>query len=143
MEQAPKIVHATTVAVDGKGILIIGPSGAGKSSLALQLIALGADLVADDRTRIFRADQVVFAEVPETIAGMIEARGVGILRVAEVGQTPLALVVDLSVQEQQRLPEPRFHSILGVQLPCFYSAPSPHFAIAIWLYVRSTLDISS
>ncbi|MDX5349528.1 MAG: serine kinase, partial [Paracoccaceae bacterium] len=49
MTPGPQIVHATSVAVDGRGLLILGPSGAGKSSLALRLIALGARLVADDR----------------------------------------------------------------------------------------------
>ena len=48
------ILHATCVAVDGRGLLILGPSGSGKSALALQLIALGAQLVADDRTRVSR-----------------------------------------------------------------------------------------
>ncbi|MFC6758724.1 HPr kinase/phosphorylase [Sulfitobacter porphyrae] len=86
--------------------MIIGPSGAGKSALALQLIALGATLVADDRTRVSRRGDGVVADVPESIAGMIEARGLGILRVPGAGPTPLALVVDLSRAEQDRLPLP-------------------------------------
>ena len=44
------MLHATTVALAGQGVLILGPSGSGKSGLALQLMAMGAELVADDRT---------------------------------------------------------------------------------------------
>jgi serine kinase of HPr protein (carbohydrate metabolism regulator) len=43
-------VHATCVAIDGRGILIRGRSGAGKSDLALRLIDRGARLVSDDYT---------------------------------------------------------------------------------------------
>ena len=49
---APLILHGSCVAVEGRGVLIVGPSGAGKSSLALALMALGAELVADDRTEV-------------------------------------------------------------------------------------------
>jgi len=42
-------LHATAVAFDQKAVVITGPSGAGKSSLALQMMAFGADLVADDQ----------------------------------------------------------------------------------------------
>lgn len=135
-------LHATTIAIDGKGVVIVGPSGSGKSSLALQLIAHGADLVADDRTQIEQRDRVLVATAPPAIKDMIEARGVGIVKVTSVGPTPIGLVVDLSQQEKQRLPDQHRHSILGVQLPCLHNAPSPHFATAIWLYVNSTLDMS-
>ncbi|MDA3887407.1 MAG: serine kinase, partial [Allgaiera sp.] len=50
--EGESILHASCVALDGRGVLILGPSGAGKSGLALQLMALGARLVADDRTRL-------------------------------------------------------------------------------------------
>jgi HPr kinase/phosphorylase len=142
MDQGPKTIHATTVAIDGKGVLIVGPSGSGKSSLALQLIALGAGLVADDRTHIACDGQMRIATVPQSISGKIEARGVGIVSAPPSGPTPLVLVVDLSQQEQQRLPEPHCYTVRGALLPCLHNAPSPHFAIGIWLYVRGTLDVS-
>lgn len=140
MTQNSDILHATTVSIEGKGVLILGPSGSGKSSLALQLIALGAGLVADDRTEITRNGQVLTATVPSAIQGIIEARGVGILRLSNAGATPLSLAVDLSQDDEPRLPETHAYTILGVALPCLFPAPSPHFAVAIWLYVRGTLD---
>ncbi|WP_237267543.1 HPr kinase/phosphorylase [Sulfitobacter alexandrii] len=122
------------------GVLIIGPSGAGKSALALQLVALGASLVADDRTRLSRQDGTVMADVPETIAGLIEARGVGILRLPPAGPTPLALVVDLGQTERERIPPPRSHDVLGLELPCLYRVEGPHFAAAILLYLRCSIN---
>ena len=97
-------LHASCVAINGRGVLILGPSGAGKSALALQLIALGATLVADDRTDVTRHGEQVIASVPDTIGGLIEARYVGILRVEDHGPVPLGLVVDLAHTEHQRLP---------------------------------------
>lgn len=122
------------------GVLIIGPSGAGKSALALQLIALGASLVADDRTRLTRQDGTVVADVPETIAGLIEARGVGILRLPPAGPTPLALVVDTARTEPERIPPPRSHAVLGLELPCLYRVEGPQFASAILLYLRCSIN---
>ncbi|OAN78435.1 serine kinase [Sulfitobacter sp. EhC04] len=134
------ILHASTVRIAERGVLIIGPSGAGKSALALQLIALGATLVADDRTRVSRHGDDVIADVPESIAGLIEARGLGILRVPHVGPTPLALVVDLSQAEQDRLPPPRSHRVLGLDIPCLHRVDGPHFASAILLYLRCSIS---
>ena len=75
------ILHATCVAVDGRGLLILGPSGSGKSGLALRLIALGATLVSDDRTRITAHEGLLTATCPSpAILGLIEARGLGLLR---------------------------------------------------------------
>ncbi|MFG6589481.1 HPr kinase/phosphorylase [Sulfitobacter sp. 1A12157] len=128
-------LHASCVAIHGRGVLILGPSGAGKSALALQLIALGATLVADDRTDIMRQGDQVIASVPEPIRGLIEARYVGILRAEDHGPVPLALVVDLSRTEDQRLPEPHSHMLRGVTLPCFHKCDSAHFAAAIHLYM--------
>ncbi|HGG65172.1 MAG TPA: serine kinase, partial [Rhodobacteraceae bacterium] len=72
----PLVVHASSVAVDGKAVLVVGPSGSGKSALCLQLMALGATLVADDRTELISSESGLIARAPETIDGMIEARGV-------------------------------------------------------------------
>ena len=128
-------LHASCVAINGRGVLILGPSGAGKSALALQLIALGAKLVADDRTDVTRHGEQVIASVPDTIRGLIEARYVGILRVEDHGPVPLGLVVDLAHTEYQRFPERHSHLIQGVTLPCFHKCDSAHFAAAIHLYM--------
>ncbi len=136
MTQAETTLHATTVAVDGRGILICGPSGSGKSALALQLIALGADLVADDRTHIIKDGNLLVANVPDTIVGLIEARGVGLLRIAHAADVPLILAVDLSRREMERLPQHHSMTVLGVDLPSLHKIDSTHFPAAILLYLR-------
>ena len=40
--------HATSVAIQDSGIMILGSSGSGKSDLALRLIDAGATLISDD-----------------------------------------------------------------------------------------------
>ncbi len=64
--------HASCVAYGGRGVLILGASGRGKSALALRLMALGAVLVADDRTDLCREGDSVMARAPDAIKGMIE-----------------------------------------------------------------------
>ena len=131
------ILHATCVCVDGRAVLIRGASGSGKSSLALQLTGLGARLVADDRTLLTRTDGALVASAPPTIAGLIEARGVGILRLPHVTSAPVVLSVDLDRTENRRLPEPHQDSLLDVTLPCLWQAPGPHFAAAVLHCLRS------
>ncbi|MDT8327804.1 MAG: serine kinase [Roseovarius sp.] len=129
------MVHATCVAHAGRAALIRGAAGRGKSGLALHLMALGAGLVADDRTRLWRQGDQVFADAPASIAGRIEARGVGILQVPPVGPQPLALVVDLDLDEQERLPPLRHEAILDVDLFCVRKSAFSHFPAAIMLYL--------
>lgn len=100
-------VHTTTVAIAGVGVLIRGPSGNGKSDLALRLIDAGASLVADDRTVLRSTDGRLWASAPPALRGLLEVRGVGILRVPWAAETPLGLVVDLVAQaDELRLPDP-------------------------------------
>jgi serine kinase of HPr protein (carbohydrate metabolism regulator) len=118
------LVHATTVAIGARAVLLRGPSGAGKSDLALRLIDAGARLVADDRSELRRDRDAILARAPGTIAGLIEARGIGILRVDSVSDTPLSLIVDLVAPEAvERLPEPRCETILGLSIPLIALAP--------------------
>lgn len=107
-------VHASAVAVDGRGCLITGRTASGKSTLALELVALGAELVADDRVDIRRTGEALMLSAPATISGMIEARGAGVLRLPARGETPLALIVDLDEAEPERLPQGRCREILGI-----------------------------
>ena len=130
-------VHASCVALAGRAALILGAAGRGKSGLALRLVALGAGLVADDRTRLWRADDRVMAEAPDTIRGRIEARGFGILRLPPpAGPHPLALVIDLDQDETDRLPPPRETRIRGVTLPLVHGCGHAHFPAAILLYLK-------
>ena len=78
----------------------------------------GAELVADDRTVLEARDGVLVAFPPPGLAGMIEVRGVGILRVPHRSEAPVALSADLvSSEAVPRLPEPRTESIEGITVP--------------------------
>lgn len=136
MDEGCLTLHATCVAFEGKGILISGPSGSGKSSLALELLALGADLIADDRTIITPAAGKIIASSPSSIAGLIEARGVGILRVQHVEAAPVVLTVDMLNVETKRLPEKHSMTVLDIQVPCLHNVKAPYFPAAILAYVR-------
>ncbi|MES2057583.1 MAG: aldolase [Pseudomonadota bacterium] len=89
-------LHVSTVAIDGRAVLIEGPSGAGKSDLALRLIDRGAVLVSDDYTILIRSGDTLLATAPMTIAGKIEIRGLGIVPMPHVERVPVALLVRLT-----------------------------------------------
>ncbi|MEH6645233.1 HPr kinase/phosphorylase [Sulfitobacter sp.] len=132
------IVHGTCVDMAGKGVLITGAAGSGKSSLALQLMALGAVLVSDDRTHLTSDNGKVRATPPPTIAGMIEARGIGILHVAYVEQAVVQLVVDMGVIETMRLPHIRSATLLDIPVRCLHKVDAPYFPVALLAYLEDT-----
>lgn len=110
-------VHASTVAMDGRAVLISGPSGSGKSDLTLRLLDRGFTLVSDDQTLVRREQDRLIASAPPTIAGKLEIRGIGIVDMDHVGDMPVALLVELT-SDIQRLPDDnRERPILGVSLP--------------------------
>lgn len=110
-------LHATTVAIDGRAVMIAGPSGSGKSDLALRLLDRGFTLVSDDRTLVRRDADRLIASAPVQIAGKLEVRGIGIVDVEAVSDVPVALLVELT-GDIQRLPDDgRERPILGVPLP--------------------------
>ena len=97
-------IHASCVARDGRGVLLLGPAGAGKSDLALRLLDRGFSLVADDRVHVVNC----IASPPEALAGLLEVRGLGLLRLPFDASTRLALAVELTTA-MDRLPEPARH----------------------------------
>jgi len=110
-------VHASSVAIGGRAVLITGPSGSGKSDLTLRLIDRGFTLVSDDRTIVRRDGNRLIASAPPTIAGKLEIRGMGIIPMESESDVPVALLVELT-SEIQRLPdENRERPILGIPLP--------------------------
>jgi HPr kinase/phosphorylase len=118
------LIHATAVAIDGEAVLLRGAPGSGKSDLALRLIDGGARLISDDQTVLHRKDAQVLVRAPATIVGLIEVRGLGILRIDPVDEAPLGLLMDLvSSVEIERLPDPRWETILGVPIPLIALAP--------------------
>jgi serine kinase of HPr protein (carbohydrate metabolism regulator) len=112
--------------------LIRGPSGSGKSQLALDLIEaaacgrlLFARLVADDRVHLQAQGRRLVAHPAATLAGLIEVRGVGILRMAFESSAVVGLVVDLDAADSERLPGPEHMQVEleGVRLARLAVAP--------------------
>ena len=129
------IIHASSVALSGRGVIILGASGSGKSGLALNLMALGCDLVSDDRTAVAARDGVLLATAPVRIRDRIEARGVGILAAKAVAAARVVLAVDLDETETERLPPWRTRAMLGAEVPLLHrvdfggvTAVFPHWA---------------
>ena len=140
----PVLVHATAIAIDGRAVLLRGPSGAGKSDLALRLIDGGARLVADDQVELRRAGERVVVTAPAAIAGLIEVRGLGILRVEAVAEATLALLVDLVPSDEvDRLPEIRREDVLGVAAPTIALSPFEASAAAKLRLALSALSTDS
>jgi HPr kinase/phosphorylase len=118
------LLHGTCVAIDGRGVLLRGPSGSGKSDLALRLVDSGAILVADDQTRLERAGDTLLASPPDTLAGLMEVRGLGLVRLHHLEKVPLDLVIDLTASSQvERLPEQNTLEFLGLPVRKLHLAP--------------------
>jgi serine kinase of HPr protein (carbohydrate metabolism regulator) len=111
-------LHASAVAAEGRAVLITGPSGSGKSDLALRLLDRGFTLVSDDQTTVKRDGDRLLASPPPTIAGKLEIRGIGIVEMDNLTDMPVALIVELTMDQIQRMPDDsRERPILGVSLP--------------------------
>lgn len=130
------LLTATGIAAHGRAALILGLSGSGKSSLALECLALGARLLGDDRVHLRRADGRLIAAPPARIAGLIEARGVGLLHAPVAAPAPVALAIDLGRREEARLPPLRTLRLLDVEVPLCHDPATRAFPAAILLYLR-------
>ncbi len=111
-----EMIHATTVAKDGRGVIIAGRSGSGKSDLALRLIDRGFVLVSDDQTMVSKSGGRLIATSPATIQGKLEVRGVGIVEMANAESVAISLWVELT-NEIKRLPEDEKRLMLGIEIP--------------------------
>lgn len=117
-------IHSTCVLVAGIGVLLRGPSGSGKSDVALRLIDAGARLVADDRVELRMDEGKLIACAPAALAGLLEVRGVGILRVPAEPRAVVGLVADLAPRERiERLPASDTDRLLDIALPRIDLAP--------------------
>lgn len=124
-------IHASTVAWDQRALVIMGSSGSGKSALALDLMAFGCALVADDRTSLTVASGALIARAPDTISGLIEARGVGILNATPAGPAQVSYVVDLDQRTDDRMPQRQYITLLGCRVPLILRVHEPHFPSAL------------
>jgi HPr kinase/phosphorylase len=122
-------LHANCVERGGAGVLLFGSSGSGKSDLTLRLLENGFSLVADDRVDI--SDGV--ARPPEALAGLLEVRGLGILRMRFTPSASIRLAIELAAPAA-RLPAPRVHPMLGVPFVAVNpKAPSATSRVALAL----------
>lgn len=116
-------LHATSVAIGGRAVLLAGISGIGKSDLALRLIDRGAVLISDDYTLVKRVNNALVATAPATIAGRMEVRGLGVVAMPHVDDMPVALVVDLFDQVDRMPMNPLHRFIAGISVPVVKIAP--------------------
>jgi serine kinase of HPr protein (carbohydrate metabolism regulator) len=108
-----------------RGALIEGDSGAGKSDLALRCLAEGFRLVADDRVVIWASGDGVYGRAPDSLAGRIEVRGLGVLPISALDMAEIVLQVRCVANPAhvERLPEPRSIPLLGKAIAAFQLSP--------------------
>lgn len=117
-------IHASSVSIKNKGILFIGDSGAGKSDLSLRLIMCHqAVLIADDRVDITTDNGVITASAPKVLQGLLEVRGIGIVKLDYLPKAKICAVFELVSDRIERMPEPQYYEIGTQKLPLFKINP--------------------
>lgn len=123
-DDKPVLLHGTAVLLPGgahppAAVFLRGLSGSGKSDLAFRLIGQGAHLICDDQVSFSRREGRIMVSSVEAIHGLLEVRGVGLIRFpAEETAHPLHLVVDLVRREEvPRLPEWKKFELFGLSVP--------------------------
>lgn len=133
----PAPIHASCFALNGGGCVLVGPSGSGKSQLLAQMLALGCTLVADDQVLLTpHHAQLLASPVPE-LAGVMELRGLGLVRRDHARDVPVQLVVQLG-EAGERLPPPAQWEHAGITLPLLrLDAAHPGTAAKLLCYVQA------
>lgn len=163
----PTHCHATAIDLDGRTALLMGQSGAGKSDLALRMLSLTSGpgwsgqprLVADDQVVLTLSARsvppaagrptdyttlpgmnghVVRATCPPKLAGLLEIRRVGVVRLRAdqcAASGTVTLVIALGDTPAERFPlTPDTVDVLGVPIPRLRLNPqfasSSHVALA-------------
>jgi len=148
------ILHAVLLDVLGLGILITGESGIGKSECALDLIARGHRLVADDTVEVRRrSETILIGTCPELTRHHMELRGLGVINVKElfgIASTRSSKRVELVVRLERWDPARQyerlgvddvFDEILGLRVPLIRMpvAPGRNIAILVEVAARNQL----
>jgi len=120
--------------------LITGAAGAGKTTLALEMIALGAELIADDRVKVQHSPEgagQLWLSAPPGIAGLVEMRGFGLVRLAARPGAALKLIADLDLAETERLPPRRQRILSGIPCPVMLCKGRPGLAAALTCLLKA------
>jgi serine kinase of HPr protein (carbohydrate metabolism regulator) len=136
------LVYGTCVALGGNAAILVGASGSGKSDLALRFLLstpadLEAALIADDQVRVSLSAGRLIASAPETIAGLIEVRGIGVIPLPARDAAEVKLIVKLvDPAAIPRMPPspPATQKVCGIDLPVLMLAPfetSAHFKLRL------------
>ena len=133
-------MHATCVDINDSGVLIVGRSGSGKSSLAINLLALGSKLVADDQCELVKKNNRFSVSKPASLPNSIEIRGIGLLSVPMVVETSLDWVVDMDEVETERMPDLRFTEIGDYRVPTVFGKNMDELASRIYVLVSNALS---
>lgn len=135
------LLHATAIAIDGAGVLLLGPTGAGKSDLALRLIERGATLVGDDAVPVDCSDGTPILHTAPNIRGRLEVRGVGICAVDSIASAPLRLAVQLASHYERLPPSGETTTIGSFEVPSLVLDPFEISApIKLEYALRSVVD---
>ena len=126
--------------INGSGVLIVGSSGSGKSSLAINLLALGSKLVADDQCELVKKNNRFSVSKPASLPNSIEIRGIGLVSVPMVVETSLDWVVNMDEAETQRMPDLQFTEIDGYRIPTIFGKNIDDLASRIYVLVSNKLS---
>ena len=120
------LIHSTGVVFEGKGLLCVGPSGAGKTQMALDLMALGGDLIADDRVYLQAKDDVLIMQRPVPVQNLIELRGIGVVPTPSVAEHPVTLIINFTWEGERRSQGIETDYILGCAVKRLWCRMTPN-----------------
>ncbi len=133
--------HASAVEINGRAVLILGESGSGKSSLALELMAMGANLIGDDQVFLDEEAGSLFVSPHPNSDGRIEVRGIGIFKSQHITHARVDLVVSLNDSPQTRLPERNIFEHGSTKIAQYDIKGLSHMAAFIYLLLTQKLEI--
>ena len=149
-------VHGVLLEVLGMGVLLVGDPGVGKSELALEMVARGHRLIADDAPELARiAPEILEGSCPPLLRDFLEVRGLGVLNVrAMFGEgavrqrETLNLIVNMRSFDNSELAQIdrlrgslSARTILGVAVPeiTLPVAPGRNLAVLLETAVRNQI----
>ncbi len=131
-----KIIHASSIEINGRGAVILGKSGTGKSNLAIKLISMGANLISDDQTHLKLTEDKIIITKPISTPKLIEARGIGLLHAPYVLSSELFCFIKITDLELPRLPHSKIKNCLGKKIKMLEFNPIYNNESALFLGLR-------